>query len=134
MPRTNLWNRLEELKFPFGLGVATVRLYDNVISKFRSTKGWSEEINYNIGVNQGYPLSPIILGIYIDKLKDCLEVPGCVGPTLASIVIIFFLYANDIVLMARNPYDHSKQLRILKDFCSSTCMTMNTNKKRSYDH
>jgi hypothetical protein len=75
-------------------------------------------------------LSPTLFGIYIDKLEDCLEVAGCVGPTLASIVIILLLYANDIVLMARNPYDLSKQLRILKDFFSSTGMTVNTEKTK----
>ena len=32
--------------------------------------------------------------------------------------------------MERNPYDLSKQLRILKDFYSSTGMTVNTDKKK----
>jgi hypothetical protein len=45
MPRTNLWNRLEELKVPYNLRAIVVRLYENVISKFRSTEGWSKEIN-----------------------------------------------------------------------------------------
>jgi hypothetical protein len=79
MPRTNLWNRLEELKFPFELRDIVVRLYETVISNFRSTEGWSKEINYNTGVKQGCPLSPTLFGISIDKLEDCLEVPGCVG-------------------------------------------------------
>jgi hypothetical protein len=122
MPRTNLWNRLEELKVPYGLRDVAVRLYANVISKFRSTEGWSEEINYNIGVKQGCSLSRNLFGIYIDKLEDCLEVAGCVRPTLASIVIILLLYVDDIVLMERNPYDLSNNLRILKDVFSNTCM------------
>jgi hypothetical protein len=42
VPRTNLWNRLEELKVPFEMRVAIVRLYENVISKFRSTGDWPE--------------------------------------------------------------------------------------------
>jgi hypothetical protein len=120
VPRTNLWNRLEEIKVPSELRAIAVRLYENVIVKFRSTEGWSEEINCNIGVKQGCPLSPTLFGIYIDKLEDCLEATGCVGPTLASIVIILLLYVHDIVLMERNPYDLSKKLRILKDFFSST--------------
>jgi hypothetical protein len=36
---TNLWNRLEEIKVPFQLRVVVIRLYKNVISKFRNTKG-----------------------------------------------------------------------------------------------
>jgi hypothetical protein len=130
VPRTNLWNRLEELKVPFKLRVVAIRLYEKVISKFRNTEGWSEEINCNIGVKQGCPLSPTLFNIYIDKLEDCLEDAGCVGPTLVSIVIILLLYANDIVLMEKIPYDLGKKLIILKDFFSSMGMTMNTNKTK----
>ena len=57
IPRNNLWNRLEKLKVPFDLRVAAIRLYENVISKFKSNKGWSKEIKCNIGVKQGFPLS-----------------------------------------------------------------------------
>jgi hypothetical protein len=110
------------------LRVVAVRLYENVISKFRSIEGWLEEINCNIGVKQGCLLSPTLFGIYIDKLEDCLEVVGCVGPTLASIVIILLLYADDIVLMERNIYALNKKLRILKDLCSSIGITVNIDK------
>jgi hypothetical protein len=55
------------------LRVVVIRLYENVISKFRNTKGWLEEINCNIGVKQGCPMSPTLFGIYIDKLEGCLE-------------------------------------------------------------
>jgi hypothetical protein len=53
MPRSNLWNALEELKVPFELKVVVVRLCDNVIVNFRNTKGWSKEISCNIGVKKG---------------------------------------------------------------------------------
>jgi len=66
--------------------------------------------------------------IYIDKLEDILEDLGYVGPTLASIVTIILLYANNIVLMVKIPYDLGKQLITLKDFCSSMGMTMSTEK------
>jgi hypothetical protein len=130
LPRTNLWNRLEELKVPFKLRATTIRLYEKFIVKFRNTKGWSEENNYNIGVKQGCPLSLTIFDIYIDKLEYCLKDAGCVGPTLASIVIILLIYANDIVLMVKSPYDPGKQLIILEDLCSSMGMTVNTDKTK----
>jgi hypothetical protein len=87
VPRKNLWNRLEEIKVPLELRVATIRMYEKIIYKFKNTEGWSKEINYNISVKQGCPLSPTLFGIYIDKLEDCLEKAGCVSPTLTSIVI-----------------------------------------------
>jgi hypothetical protein len=105
-------------------------LYENVIAKFRNNEGWSKEINCNIGVKQGCPLSPTLFGIYIDKLEACLEEASCVGTTLAGIVIILLLYIDDIVLMVRCPFDLNKQLRILKDFCSSIGMSINIDKTK----
>ena len=130
VPRNNLWNRLEELNVPFELRAATIRLYENVISKLKRNKGWSKDIKCNIGVKQGFPLSPTLFGIYINKLEGCLEEAGCAGTTLARIVIILLLYADDIVLLTRCPSDLDKQLRLLKDFCSTMGISVNTDKTK----
>ena len=130
VPRNNLWNILEELKVPFELRAAAIRLYENVISNLKSNEGWSKDIKCNIGVKKGCPLSPTLCGIYIDKLKGYLEEAGCVGMILAGIVIILLLYDDDIVLLARCPSDLDKQLRLLKDFCSTMGMTVNTDKTK----
>jgi len=37
--RNNLCNRLEELKVPFELRDAAIRLYENFIAKFKSNEG-----------------------------------------------------------------------------------------------
>jgi hypothetical protein len=39
VPRTNLWNRLKEVKVPFELRVDVVRIYEKVIAKFRNIEG-----------------------------------------------------------------------------------------------
>ena len=78
--------------------------------------GWSKDIKCNIRVKQGFPLSPTLFGIYIDKLESCLEEAGCASTILAGIVINLLLYADDIVLMARCSSDLDKQLCLLKDF------------------
>ena len=90
-----------------------IRLYEDVISKFKSNKEWSKDIKCSIGVKKGFPLSPTLFGIYIDKLEDCLEEAGCADTFLAGIVIILLLYADDIILLARDPSDLDKQLRLL---------------------
>ena len=96
----------------------------------RPTKGWSNDIKCNIGVKQGFLLSPTLFGIYIDKLKCCLEEAGCAGTILAGIVIIIILYDDDIILLARCPSIIDKKLRILKDFFSTMGMIVNTDKKK----
>jgi hypothetical protein len=130
VPRKNLWNRLEEIKVPLELRAATIRMYQNIIANLKNTQGWSKDINYNMRVKQGCPLSPTLFGIYIDKLEECLEKVGCVSPTLTGIVINLLLYGNDIILMARSPHDLENQLRILKDFFSNMGMTINTHKTK----
>ena len=107
---------------------SAIRLYENVIAKFKNNEGWSKDIKCNIGVKQGFPLSPTLFGIYIDKLEGFLEEAGCVGTILAGIVIILLLYVDDIVLLVRCPSHHVKKLRILKDFCSTMGMAVNTDK------
>jgi hypothetical protein len=61
-------------------------------SSFMPTKGWSEEINSNIGFKEGCPISPTLFDICINKLEDCLEEVGCVSPTLVGIVIILLFF------------------------------------------
>jgi len=130
VPRNNLWNRLEELKVPFKLSIAAIRLYGNVIAKIKDKEGWSKDIKCNIKVKQGFPLSLTLLGIYIDKREDYLEEAGCVGTILARIIVILLLYDDDIVLLTKYPFDLDKQLRLLKDFCSSMGMTVNTDRTK----
>ena len=110
VPRNNLSNRLEELKVPFELRATSIRLYENVIAKFKSNEGWSRDLKCNIRVKQGCPLSPTLFGIYIDKLEGCLEEAGCANMILAGTVIILLLYLDDIVLLERCPSDLDKQL------------------------
>ena len=98
VPRNNLWNRLEDLKVHFELRASTIRMYETLIDKFKTTCEWPRYINCNIGVNIGFPLSPTIFDIYIDKMKDCLEEAGWVGTTLTGMVIILLLYAKDVIM------------------------------------
>jgi hypothetical protein len=36
VPRKNLWNRLEEIKVPLELRVVAIRMYENIIAKFKN--------------------------------------------------------------------------------------------------
>jgi hypothetical protein len=130
VPKKNLWYRLEEIKVPFELRVVGIRLYEKIISKWKKIDGWLKEINYNIGVKQGYPLYPTIFCIYIDRLEECLEGAGCVSPTLTIIRINVILYDDDIILRARIPNDLGEKLKFLKDVFSNMGMTINIEKKK----
>jgi hypothetical protein len=38
IPRKNLWNSLEEINVPFKLRETAIRLYENVIAKFKNNE------------------------------------------------------------------------------------------------
>jgi hypothetical protein len=39
VPRKNFWNRLEEIKVPLDLRDVAIRMYENVIAKFKNNVG-----------------------------------------------------------------------------------------------
>ena len=90
MPRNNMWNILEELKVPFELRAAAIRLYESVIAKLKKIEYWSTFINCNIGVKQVCHFSPIFFSIYINKLEGWLEEACCISTSIVGIVIIIF--------------------------------------------
>ena len=77
--------------------------------KFKGNDQWLKNINFNIGFQQGFPLFPTLLSVYIDKIESHLEEVGFTGTTLSRIVIILILYADDIVLMVMCQFDLDKQ-------------------------
>ena len=79
---------------------------------------FSEDIKCNIGLEEGWSLSPTLFGIYIDKLDNWLETIGCANTILVGIATILLVYSDAIVLLEICPYDIDKKLRILWDFYS----------------
>src|ERR1700686_567889 len=72
VPRDKLWHRMEELGVPKHLRVVVHRLYEEVKVKIRTSACISESFRSDIGVKQGFPLSPTLFGLYIDKLEEWL--------------------------------------------------------------
>ena len=49
-----------------------MRLYEIVVGKFKTPKGFLDLIQSTIEVKHGCPLYPTLFGIYIDELKGFL--------------------------------------------------------------
>jgi len=95
-----LWEILEEIMVLPELRIFVIHLYETVVSKLNTNKGWYKYIKCNIWVKQGCPLFPTLFGIYIDKLEKCLETASCKETKLVGIIITLLLYDNDIVLLS----------------------------------
>jgi len=55
-----------------------------------------KKLIFNKGVKKCSPLSPILFGIDIDMLRDCLEEGSCVGINLVAVVILLLYDDIDI--------------------------------------
>jgi hypothetical protein len=73
VPREALFQSLRDIGIYETLLVVIMRLYDSVSSRLRMAHGLSDFIQSTIGVKQGCPLSPTLLGIYIDDLESYLH-------------------------------------------------------------
>ena len=54
-----------------------------------------------IGVKQECPLSLILFDMYIDELEKYLDEINGDSPCLFDMVVIIFLYADDVVLISK---------------------------------
>ena len=92
---------MEELEVPTEYRVVVYKLYKQVKAKIKTKVGMSECFGSDIGVKEGCPLSPTLFGLYIDKLEEWLNKANGEGIQLVEYVIILFLYANDLILIAK---------------------------------
>ena len=130
VPRDKLWKILDEIMIPPEFKIIVIRLYETVVSKFNTNKGWSKDIKCNIGVKKWCPLSPSLFGIYIDKLQEYLEIAGCKGTKLVGIIFALLLHAGDIVLLAKSHKDLENKLKTLHEYFSKMGMMVNIDKTK----
>lgn len=130
VPRDKLWRRMEELEIHVHYRVIVHRLYKEVKVNIRTSTSISKSFRSDIGVKQGYPLSPTLFGLYIDKLEEWLNLQGGDGVRLGEFVIKLLLYADDIVLISKSAHGLHMHLYSLEHFCRVVGMQVNTNKTK----
>ena len=89
----------------------------------------------SVGVKQGDPLSPLLFGLFIDRFQDFLEkrlkqagYSEDGGIKVGQWFIRMLLYADDMVLLARDQSLLQVQLDILGEFCDIVGMEVNISK------
>ncbi len=103
--RDLLWQVLAEMGIVgrFMQCLQSMYSHDN-IRVMHPTEGLSARFSCSIGVKQGYPLSPLLFGLYLDGLEKHLNaLDGDSLPQLADIVVKLLLYADDLALMSETP-------------------------------
>jgi hypothetical protein len=110
---------MEELGVSIHLRATVHRLYEEVKVKIKMSADIYESFRSDIGVKQGCPLSPTLLGLYIDKLEEWLNLQEGDGALLGDFVIRLLLYVDDLILIAKSSLRLQEHLISLEHFCST---------------
>jgi hypothetical protein len=130
VPRDKLWHRMEEFGVPIHLRAVVHRIYDEVKVKIKMSVGISKSFSSDIRVKQGFPLSPTLFGLYIDKLEEWLNLQEGDGALLGDFLIRLLLYENDLILISKSSIGLQEHLISLELFCSIVGMQVNTSKTK----
>ena len=81
------------------------------------------------GVKQGDPLSPLLFGLFFDRLEQWLaDRVGTLGVSLGGDLLRLLLYADDLTLLAASAKDLQTLLDYLQGFCDRYQMHVNVAK------
>jgi len=65
------------------------------------------------GVKQGYPLNPLLFGLYLDALEGCLDGRDCDALALADLHIWLLLFTDDLAMTSESKVGLQQQLDTL---------------------
>lgn len=102
-------------------------LYENTTTCVWNGDKVSESFETKYGIKQGCNISPLLFSLFIDDLQDVL----LGGIEFAGVTIKLLLYADDIVLIAKNPAALQLMINRLEKYCDDWGLTVNLNKSKA---
>jgi hypothetical protein len=116
------------------------RILDSLIEMYTDVKicvrvggKLTESFSADVGVKQGDPLSPLLFGLFIDRMEGIIrdKLPAAAGVHLLDVCLKILLYADDLVLLAESPAQLQSMLDLLHTFCDHSALTVNVKKSEA---
>ena len=106
-----------------------IAMYEEVRIRVRVGGKLGDSFQSDVGVKQGDPLSPLLFGLFIDRLEGLIhDMLPDVGVHMKDVFLKVLLYADDLVLLAETPGDLQRMLDLLLSFCKHNNMVVNIKK------
>lgn len=128
--RDLLWEALQGMGVHGSFLDSLKQMYGHVEMRVKLDGRLGRPFAAPFGVKQGDPLSPLLFGLYMDRLEQyMLSVCRDLGARLTeSQRVSLLLYADDLVLLAESPEELQRLLDALHSFTVSNHMTVNVSK------
>lgn len=128
--RALLWRCLRSLGLHGRILESLIEMYTDVKICVRVGGKLSESFRSDVGVKQGDPLSPLLFGLFIDRMEGVIrdKLPATSGVRLLDMYLKILLYADDLVLLAESPAELQSMLDLLHTFCLHNALTVNIKK------
>ena len=120
VPHKILWWAIQKLKVNDWIIQIIKSMYDNVHSKVRITKSYSNTINVSVGIHQGSVLSSLLFIIAMEALSREFRA-GCPWE---------LLYTNDLVIVAESLSKLKVRLKNWKDGLEEKGLKANVGKTK----
>ena len=105
--RNMLFSKLSALGLKGNFYESMKAIYSNVRCSVKVTGVLSDSFNVSSGLKQGCLLSPMLFNLYLNDLAVKLKSLGC-GIDIDGEAVPIILYADDVVLLAKNKQDLQK--------------------------
>ena len=127
--RNLLWSKLENMGINRNSRLlnALRGIYENVKCSVRVNGKLTDWFPVTNGLKQGCLLSPILFNLYINDLVVKIK-ESCIGIPIGGENVCLLMYADDLVLLARNERDLQCMLDILNDWCNEWKVCINADK------
>jgi len=105
-------------------------MYNNISSKVKCQNTLSESFTCNLGVRQGECLSPFLFSLFLNDIEETFLAKGVEGIEIGDLKLLLLLYADDIILFAKDAQELQNSLDVLEDYCKRWRLTVNTTKTK----
>lgn len=127
--RDLLLYRLQQYNVNGKVYKAIRKLYSNTWSCIRLNSSYTEFFNTKSGVRQGDNLSPTLFNIFLNDLVKEIKKLN-IGINIDNIIVSLLLYADDIVLLAKNEKDLQTLITCVTIWCNKWKLKVNIGKTK----